>query len=517
MKRIISACLALLAMSAVLHAKIYTATDKNCYVAGETVYCSVFSSDADAVAYLSLLNSAVPETTAKIALDNGRGGGMFTIPYTCPTGNYSLVTYTASGSVDTRVLSIFNTFSTIRVPSGVTVSDRTSPVQRVMNSAYGLVLSSPSDSLLILENSSKMPVTACLSVCLADNIPSPQSHTVFPIDLPAGGQRAAETDGETVRAKVCGPDAGKVNADVTAILAVPGSKTDVYTAFTGEDGRVVFHTENIYGDVNVVCMLQGLPDNAVCHLELDLPKTPSSVYSIPSLVLSSDYASALIARREALAGELACSDTLASSLPVRHPHFFMEHEPVSYVLDDYTRFPTMEEVFVEIIKDVRVHKSAGEYVIKVMTRDDALNVAPVWGNSLVLLDGVPVVNHEKIWNYDPALVKTIEIYPYSYSLGDKTYGGVMNFVTYKSNLAMMAFDDNVRIYDFKGCSFPMMHRDRHTLYWNPLITLSPGESVSVDLTSFPLPFNAVAEGMTSDGKAVRSSFARQNADSAYKK
>ena len=508
MKRIISACFALLLTAAMLHAKIYTATDKNCYVAGETVYCSVFASDADAVAYLSLINSDMPETTAKIALDNGRGGGMFTIPYSCPTGNYYLVSYTASGSVDRHVLSVFNTFSSVRVQSGVTVSDKASPVQKVMNSAYGLALSSPADSVLILENTSRMPVTACLSVCLADNIPSPQSHTVFPIELPSGGERAGEFDGECVRAVVCGPDADKVNGDVTAILSVPGSKTDIYTAFAGDGGRVVFHTENIYGDVNAVCMLQGLPENAVCHLELDLPETPSSVSAVPSLTLSSDYASALIDRREALSVDLACSDSLAASLPVRPPHFFMKHEPVSYVLDDYTRFPTMEELFVEIIKDVRVRKSGNGHVINVMTRDDALNVAPVWGNSLMLLDGVPVVDHEKIWNYDPALVKTVEIYPYSYSLGDKTYGGVMNFITFKSNLAMMAFDDNVRIYDFKGCSFPMLHRGHHTLYWNPLIMLQPGETLRVDFTACGCPFNAVAEGMTSDGKAVRSSFAR---------
>ena len=51
----------------------------------------------------------------------------------------------------------------------------------------------------------------------------------------------------------------------------------------------------------------------------------------------------------------------------------------------------------------------------------------------LMIDGVPVFDHELFMNYDPALVKAVEVYPSVYSFGDRSYEGGANFVTFKGN------------------------------------------------------------------------------------
>ena len=78
----------------------------------------------------------------------------------------------------------------------------------------------------------------------------------------------------------------------------------------------------------------------------------------------------------------------------------------------------------------------------------------------------------------------------------------------------MQFEDNVRIVDFQGCAWPTAYtcagvgRDypdlRQTLYWHPLLTLAPEQTMEVDC-KMPLydgRFEAVAEGLDAAGQAA---------------
>ena len=56
-------------------AQVHVTTDKSCYVAGDRIWCSVFSSSGPAVAYLELISSDGVAARARIALDE------FEIPY----------------------------------------------------------------------------------------------------------------------------------------------------------------------------------------------------------------------------------------------------------------------------------------------------------------------------------------------------------------------------------------------------------------------------------------------------
>lgn len=60
-------------------------------------------------------------------------------------------------------------------------------------------------------------------------------------------------------------------------------------------------------------------------------------------------------------------------------------------------------------------------------------------------------------------------------MGYRVFDGVVNLVTFKGNMPGVLFDDNVRIYDYQGCAWPMAHSGSETPYWHPLVVLAPGE------------------------------------------
>ena len=493
-------------------AQAYVSTDKGSYVAGDRIWCSVFCAKGPAVAYLELISTDEVAARTRIDIREGRGGGSVRIPLTAPTGNYRLVAYTdpekaseAAGSGP--VLSVYNTLSTARVKDGVEVEEAIEPAAASMQTGYGLSVETAPDGIR-LDNLSGAPVSLSLSVYRDDSL-EPASRASIAGFEAGGCPIGSGTTGECLKAVAVGLDPAEDG--VVALLSVPGSQTDCYVAERSEDGLFRFNTENIFGTCDVVCQLDGLKEGAQCHLELQNPFVGPYVDGVPKLRICRTQTDDLQRRASAMLSGLS-SDTLAVSIPMRREHFFLTHECVSYVLDDYTRFPTMEEVFVEITPFVKMRMRNGKPHIYALLKTSVLDGVPRWGDAVVMVDGVPVPDHRLIMNYDPAIVRSIDVYQYRYRLGDRTFDGVVNLVTYKGNMPGLLFDDNVRIYSFDGCSLPQEHRGEETLYWHPLLGLPAGESMAIPVGNLQpgVRYTVSAEGMTDGGRAVyfRKTFVR---------
>ena len=93
----------------------------------------------------------------------------------------------------------------------------------------------------------------------------------------------------------------------------------------------------------------------------------------------------------------------------------------SYLLDEYTRFTTMEEVVIEFIPGLRFRKMDGVRRLAVLTEE---RIGYTIGNSLVLLDGIPIVDHEIIFKYDPLKIRKIDVYKGKYVFGGQIFDGI---------------------------------------------------------------------------------------------
>lgn len=523
-----------------LRERVYISTDRDVYVAGDRVWMSAYCIDAatgrlsdfSRIAYVEVHSPDGTVETAKVALDGGRGAASLILPNSIATGNYRLLAYTSLGVSETgynpdsdgRTISVFNTFSTARTEGGVTV-EPVVPEAPARSECGALSLSVSGNRSVRITNNGTSIALFNLSVRHSDGIPSPDVRGIagfceglHGVAAPLGfGLFTSEYEGEIIRARVTGTDEAGLKAleGKYAFISSPGNGSNVYSSTIDAGGNVTFYTTNIYGNQDMFLEIEGVDRDNICHLDIQRPFPDFPVGDIDPLVLCSGYADALQLRSLGMQlGHNFDADTLYTPLPTLPGLEFNDQECKVYNLDDYTRFPVMEELFTEFIQEIRVRRSGSGRELQVRAIDALNNSYFPQGTALVLLDGVPVLDHAKILAYDPLLVRRIDIYSGAYFLGIRNFRGVVNFVTYKGTLPSMKFEDNVRIVSFQGCSIPMAYtcegvgKDwpdyRQTIWWHPLLRLAPGESMEIKYKApdYSGAFEVFAEGLTETGEPL---------------
>ncbi|HOG41680.1 MAG TPA: hypothetical protein PLI69_03975 [Bacteroidales bacterium] len=531
----------LLLLSAPLFAqrveRVWFSTDRNIYIAGERIWCSALCMDAatrtpselSSIAYMELHSASGVAQTAKVALMEGRGAGYIDLPNTLPTGNYRLIAYTSANlnergydfeAAFSREISIFNVLSTARSGdvkvvgesdyiAAVAAAPSIKPcadVQIIVASEAGRLNQIP----VSIVNNTGEEITFSLSIFNEDGllVGKALGPEEFLKMLPDADRvifdrnRTPEYEGEIITAQ-----SGEKSAYISAI----GNYSDIYIAETADDGTVRFFTGNIYGDVELVGNISSIRQ-PFAEPNLNAPST---------LLISESLRDRLEFRGTAMQIDRRFdSDTLYELLPKRE-NTLLGAERITYILDDYTRFPLMEEVIVEYISQIRARKKADG------TRDIQVKIEDVFrvgefaeDASLMMVDGVPIFDHEMIYRYDPMLVKSIDIYPYAYFIGNRQFDGIVNMKTYKGTIPSLTLGPEVRIIEFQGAAVPMAYTCRklaenadypdyrQTLYWHPLLTAGAtgraDSSVTVicNTPDYSGTFSIVVEGITSSGNPI---------------
>lgn len=510
--------------------RTYVCTDRHSYVAGEDVFCSVFCfdggsgslSDFSSVAYVELISPEGSAVRVKMALQDGRGAGRLRLPSTLPTGNYRLIAYTALNRNEedmdyfrgSRVISVYNTLSASRQES--VVLDAASAAVAGKDHSYGaavegkgrsygaaapagLVMEQRGDSLF-LRNSGTECLDFCLSLSISDALPDPEGPGLADFLEARSGDRTTlrtdaklsipEYEGEIVSIRVPAMYSG-----VTAVLSGPGLRNDIYSSTVDSTGLVSFYTGNIYGDRDLVFELNSRDVNDDFSLEVLSPFASPELDrdGVPELHLNGSVAEDL--KRRSVAMQISRHfgiDEYMDSLQLRPDLLFKGGTMTVYEMDDYTRFPTMRETIVEYVREVHIRRQDGEPVLKIVPGKSFESYSSMLGgNALVLVDGVPVSEHGRVLDLNPALLRRICIYPYDVSTGSCIYSGVVNFISFRGDMAGLQFPGRVRILDFHGVTFPVtvgaaeedsLSPDyRYTRIWQPLLHLEAGEELALPL------------------------------------
>ena len=510
--------------------RTYVCTDRHSYVAGEDVFCSVFCfdggsgslSDFSSVAYVELISPEGSAVRVKMALQDGRGAGRLRLPSTLPTGNYRLIAYTALNRNEedmdyfrgSRVISVYNTLSASRQesvvldaataavegtgrPYGTAVEGKDRPYG--VAAPVGLVMEQRGDSLF-LRNSGTECLDFCLSLSISDALPDPEGPGLADFLEARSGDRTTlrtdaklsipEYEGEIVSIRVPAMYSG-----VTAVLSGPGLRNDIYSSTVDSTGLVSIYTGNIYGDRDLVFELNSRDVNDDFSLEVLSPFASPELDrdGVPELHLNGSVAEDL--KRRSVAMQISRHfgiDEYMDSLQLRPDLLFKGGAMTVYEMDDYTRFPTMRETIVEYVREVHIRRQDGEPVLKIVPGKSFESYSSMLGgNALVLVDGVPVSEHGRVLDLNPALLRRICIYPYDVSTGSCIYSGVVNFISFRGDMAGLQFPGRVRILDFHGVTFPVtvgaakedsLSPDyRYTRIWQPLLHLEAGEELALPL------------------------------------
>src|SRR5690606_5801363 len=121
-----------------------------------------------------------------------------------------------------------------------------------------------------------------------------------------------------------------------------------------------------------------------------------------------------------------------------------------YYLDDYTRFPVMEEVMREYVSPIMVRKRQGNFFFQVLNKKSGEMFRE---NPLVLLDGVPVFNVNSIINFDPLKVWRLDVVASRYFYGRISFMGIASYKTYTGDLAGFELDRRAWVTPYDGLTW----------------------------------------------------------------
>lgn len=519
----------------------YLQTDKRFYLSGEMVWLKLLVTDANRqlsdvskVGYVELLDTASAVAQAKLVVKDGVGEGYLVLPSDLPTGNYRLVAYTRAMRNEgeaffyEKLLSVVNTFVTNEERQTDTIVPYYSFAGR-----SGRISASPDRPEYDTRSKGEIqikglpPHLSTLSVSVAGvdiYQPSPQGgigdweRWTGSLGLsPYSGKWMAEYEGPIISGKMIDLSTGEPSSKEGAkpLLGFSGSQIRLFGGQLGQDGEVTFFTKHISGTHEGVTTALS-PSKNRYRVDLESPYASHAEKEIPVLKLNPAWQDELVKRS---VGVQVLHAYLADSLAreIEEKPWFQWKPDWSYLLDEYTRFTTMEEVVIEFIPGLRFRRIDGTRRLSVLTEE---RTGYTMGNSLILLDGIPITDHEVIFKYNPLNIRKIDVYKGKYVFGGQIFDGIAFFSSYANNYPGLAVDNATQFFDYEGTEaqrifyMPAYQTEaerqspvpdfRHTLLWMPDIPLNGEPSVSIPFTTSDLTgeFIITVEGLTEKGEAI---------------
>ncbi len=187
-----------------------------------------------------------------------------------------------------------------------------------------------------------------------------------------------------------------------------------------------------------------------------------------------------------------------------------------YDLDNYERFPTIKETFVEYVVSANVRERR-DYPIRT-------TYFPGLGQEtyppLVLLDGVPVKGAELL-DYDQSQVKSIKVVSDRYYLGSYIMDGIVDVTSKSKSLSGFKLSENYlklpvmglsnqhaySFPDYSSSKLEQLPDQRDQLFWDPRLSHPGGErQISFYTSDVSGNYEVVIEGFSNSGEPVTKIF-----------
>ena len=282
-----------------------------------------------------------------------------------------------------------------------------------------------------------------------------------------------EIEGHIIKARVGNVYGGKTykGSQILPSLSIIGKQIHYFEGKMVDDSTAVFYTYDIHGKLPLVLSAvsstgerlrvgdqrsgMSLPIEMISPFATLLPKRlPHLVFHYKrsevearSLDMQRHQIAITPAKREIKLGDNA-DDTAEDGKPLDYDEtIYGIHPYLSYNLDEYRQFLTIREVLLEYVRCVSRRKFNGVQQLMVQTEQDQYNQSLP---SLVLIDGMPVMDIERLLSYDARRIHYINIYGDQFVFGKGVYSGILSFVTRSGRLTNYPTEPNAQylVYSF---------------------------------------------------------------------
>lgn len=460
--------------------KIFVHFNTSLLFTGEYLYYKLYCINSNSkklsktskIGYVELLGeNGVTVFKHKINLENGLGQGDFFVPTSIPSGNYKLLAYTQWMKNGTKN-NFFNSDIGIINPyrgnqrNVISEIDNNSSIPQNILSKAKVIKSRNIDRLItkeivikpnskVYDKRSKISIDIVslvgaksfgnysISIKKIDSIQEQDRPTAYNYSNLYGRNEnenktindyvyMPEFKGEMITGKVISKKTGNPVEGKNIAISIVGNESVLDITTTNENGIFFFHLKSGYIGDNAIFQIVGDYPN---EFEIQLDEHESIDFNdlkFNQMKINSKIEKLILERSVYNQIQNAFfsvkPDTIKTIMP--EAPFYGNHQDV-YNLDDYTRFPTVNETVIEIIEHAWTRKNDKgfrELVVRGREFD------PYFGSELaplVLVDGIFVQNHEKIIAYKTNKVKSISVLRDEYYYGDIVYKGVISIKTIK--------------------------------------------------------------------------------------
>jgi hypothetical protein len=265
-----------------------------------------------------------------------------------------------------------------------------------------------------------------------------------------------ELNGHIITGKAVSAITGKPLENIETYISVPGLNTNFKTYISDTAGRLKFDFKYMKGSSEIIVQTNPTVDS-VSRIELNNPFAEQfSGNTTPPFYLSSARQKTLLDQSINVQVQNQYAGTqLKRLLPAADTASVFEKPDAVYMMDDYTRFSTIEEVLREYVNLMDVQKIKGKFQIQLwnnffVPRQDMANLQFFQSSPLLLVDGVPVFDIDRLMSYDPLKMRKLEVYNRRYFLGNSFFSGILNWTSYKGDLANFELDPRALVIDYEG-------------------------------------------------------------------
>lgn len=393
-------------------------TDRTWYLAGEAMTVSITADNA-MIAYAELCDTYGLAAGIMVSLKGGVGTGIIELPSDLHSGYYVLSVYTRNNArVSHRLVAIVN-------PLHKSEDDDIEWVE----------ITTPDSSFVERSGEAEQDYP---STGEGDSLSAADMAVWKNVDV-------RETEGHIIKARIKNVYDGKTfkGSQIRPSIGIVGKQIHYFEGKMVNDSLAVFYTYGIHGKQSLVLSAMSstgisLPIEMISPFATFLPK------KLPHLIFH--YKRSEVEDRSMdMQRHLM---TVAPDAPSDYDETVFGTKPdLTYNLDKYRQFSTIREVLLEYVNCVK--KTKINHVTQLIVRKEQGAFNSSWP-AMVLIDSTPVINIERLLNYDARRIHYINIYGGQYTFGNGIYNGILSFITHSGQLTNYPIEHNAQylVYDF---------------------------------------------------------------------
>jgi hypothetical protein len=540
-----------------INESIFITVNSNSFLTGETLRYKLFCLDQisniaskySKIAYVELIDSNKKNIfTQKLFLEKGTGNGDFFIPTTLESGNYKLIGY-VNWMLNKSSPDYFNIDVYIINPyqNNTQKTANETPEEKQKKSENSIISSNKINDDLSIEFSKKTysnrervdlkiksnseefskgnysltvrKIDGLLlknKLSLKEYISSNKNQNTNNNSIDDEDFMIPELRGEIISGKIISKTNTNTIENKNVALSIPGENYEFKISKTDKNGRFIFNLEKPNSNSNVIIQLI---DSDKENYSIEVPKSKSLNYSkltFNDLQLNPEFKKNIEERAIASQIENAYYNIKKDSL-VTTNDFKPFFDPLSkeFVLDDFTRFPTLKETIIEVVEGMYYEVNKNNYSLHLDDYDPNYELSVP---SLVIVDGLIIEDINELFTYKPSNIYKINLVKGGYYYGPKLFNGLISFTTknadYKSKLqgSYIIEPEIIRPLSKKKYFQPdysdknkntRIPDYRHQLLWLPEVKLvDKEETVSFFTSDIIGKFEIILEGFSISGKPI---------------